>query len=181
MKLKMFRATHRSSSSRAQNYTSSLWFCIRERLLDFEVARQRPGNSTSNNRLMMGGVSPEIFWASYKHGIINFDILLHLVGYFCMKICYDARIHEHQVHSVLLHFFLNMLTVKCFMILILCVFLHSINQPKTALSKIQVIKYKHNKNQTPTRFGIAVPSSGILGLYSFVTVDSEDSTLWRNA
>jgi hypothetical protein len=37
MKLNMFRATHRPSS-RAQNCTSSLWFCIRERLLDVEVA-----------------------------------------------------------------------------------------------------------------------------------------------
>ena len=33
----------------------------------------------------MGGVSPETCWASYKHGIINFDTLLHLVGYFCMN------------------------------------------------------------------------------------------------
>jgi len=30
---------------------------------------------------MMSGVSLETCWASYKHGIINFDILLHLVGY----------------------------------------------------------------------------------------------------
>jgi len=48
---------HRPSSG-AQNCTSSLWFCIRERLLDVEVA---------------------------KHGIINFDTLLHLVGYFCVN------------------------------------------------------------------------------------------------
>jgi hypothetical protein len=34
---------------------------------------------------MMGGVSPETCWASYKGGIINFDTLLHLVGYFCMN------------------------------------------------------------------------------------------------
>jgi hypothetical protein len=34
---------------------------------------------------MMGNVSPETCWASYKHGIINFDTLLHLVGYFCMN------------------------------------------------------------------------------------------------
>jgi hypothetical protein len=32
----MFRAKHRPSSG-AQNCTSSLWFCIRERLLDFVV------------------------------------------------------------------------------------------------------------------------------------------------
>jgi len=33
MKLNMFRATHRPSSE-AQKCTSSLWFCICERLLD---------------------------------------------------------------------------------------------------------------------------------------------------
>ena len=37
MKLHMFRATHRPSSG-AQNCTTSLWFCIRERLLHVEVA-----------------------------------------------------------------------------------------------------------------------------------------------
>ena len=46
----MFRATHRPSS-RAQNCNSSLWFCIRERLLDVVVAGriQRPATTTSNN------------------------------------------------------------------------------------------------------------------------------------
>jgi len=34
--------------------------------------------------LMMGGLSPETFWASYKCGIIKFDTLLHLVGFFFM-------------------------------------------------------------------------------------------------
>jgi hypothetical protein len=54
----MFQATHYPSSG-AQNCTSSFWFCIRERLLDVEVAGQR--------------------------GIINFDTVLHLVGYFYMN------------------------------------------------------------------------------------------------
>jgi len=35
---------------------------------------------------MMGGVSPETCWASYKYRIIkNFDTLLHLVGFFFMN------------------------------------------------------------------------------------------------
>ena len=34
---------------------------------------------------MMGGVSPETCWASFKYGIINFDKVLHLVGYFYMN------------------------------------------------------------------------------------------------
>jgi len=29
--------------------------------------------------LMMGDVSPETCWASYKYGIINFDTLLHII------------------------------------------------------------------------------------------------------
>jgi len=35
--------------------------------------------------LMMGGVSPETCWASYKYWIITFDIMLHLVGSFFMN------------------------------------------------------------------------------------------------
>jgi hypothetical protein len=35
--------------------------------------------------LMMGGVSPKICRASLKHGIINFDTVLHLVDYFYMN------------------------------------------------------------------------------------------------
>jgi len=34
---------------------------------------------------MMGGVSSETCKASYKYGIINFDKLLHLVGFFYMN------------------------------------------------------------------------------------------------
>jgi len=37
MKLNVFRATHRPSSG-AQNRTNSIWFCVREGLLDVEVA-----------------------------------------------------------------------------------------------------------------------------------------------
>jgi len=101
MKLNMFWATH-SPSSGAQNCTSGLWFCIRERLFGrwccwtltassnlnvqttFHVCKTR-GCQCSFELLMMGGVSPETCWASYKHGIMNYDKLLRLVGYFCMS------------------------------------------------------------------------------------------------
>ena len=46
---------------------------------------------------MMGGVSPETFWASYKYEIkilIHCDILLD----FLYKLYYDARIYKHLVH-----------------------------------------------------------------------------------
>jgi hypothetical protein len=35
--------------------------------------------------LVMGGVSPETCWATFKYGIINFHTLLHLVRFFCMN------------------------------------------------------------------------------------------------
>ena len=114
MKPNMFRATHRPSSG-AQNCTSSLWFWIREKLLDFEVVGhwQRPATSTSNNfsrkqnqrllvqfeLLMMSGVSPETCWISYKHWIINFDTLLHLVGYFCMNKVLRSRLSSYLWNS----------------------------------------------------------------------------------
>jgi hypothetical protein len=41
--------------------------------------------STVFGLLVMGGVSPKTCWASYKHGIINFYTLLHLVGFFFMN------------------------------------------------------------------------------------------------
>jgi hypothetical protein len=40
---------------------------------------------SSFRHLMMGGVSPETCWVSYKYGIINFVTFLHLVGSFCMN------------------------------------------------------------------------------------------------
>jgi len=46
--LNMFRGTHRPSSE-AQNWTSSLWFCIRQRLLDVEVVGRCSATSASNN------------------------------------------------------------------------------------------------------------------------------------
>jgi hypothetical protein len=50
----------------------------------FHVWKTR-GCQCSFTLLIMGGVSPETCWASYKYGIINFDTLLHLVGIFCMN------------------------------------------------------------------------------------------------
>ena len=50
----------------------------------FHVCKTR-GCQCSFRLLMMGGVSPETCWASYKYGIIKFDTLLHLVGFFFMN------------------------------------------------------------------------------------------------
>jgi len=43
------------------------------------------GCQCSFRLLMMGGLSPETCWASYKYGIINSDTLLHLVRFFFMN------------------------------------------------------------------------------------------------
>jgi len=53
IKLNMFRATHRPSSG-AQNCTSSLWFCIRERLLDVEVGGRGRLPTASTNLNVYG-------------------------------------------------------------------------------------------------------------------------------
>jgi len=56
----------------------------------FHVCKTR-GCQCSFRLLMMGGVSPETCRASYKYGIISFDTLLHLVGFFCMNWLPDDR------------------------------------------------------------------------------------------
>jgi len=104
MKLNMFRATHRLSSG-VQNCTGSVWFFIRGRLFvhvvggccqalpdvhqlhvqtTFHVWETR-GCQCSFGLLMMGSVSPETCWALCNYGIIKFDTLLHLVGFFFMN------------------------------------------------------------------------------------------------
>ena len=62
----------------------------------FHVWKTR-GCQCSFRFLMMGGVSSETCWASYKYEI-NFDTLLHIVG-FLYELYYDARIHGHHVHA----------------------------------------------------------------------------------
>jgi hypothetical protein len=68
-----------------------------QRPTTFHVCKTRDC-SFSFKLLMMSGVSSETCQASYKHGIINFDTLLHLVGY-SVELYYNARIHEHQDHN----------------------------------------------------------------------------------
>jgi hypothetical protein len=50
----------------------------------FLVSKTR-GCQCSFRLLMMDGVLLETFWALYKYGIINFDTLWHLVGFFYMN------------------------------------------------------------------------------------------------
>ena len=60
----------------------------------YTVLCKTRGCQCSFRLLMMGGVSPETCWASYKYGIINFDTLLHLVWFFAVCVvlwCTDPR------------------------------------------------------------------------------------------
>jgi len=126
MKLNMFRATH-SPSSGAQNCTTSLWFCIRERLLHVEVASnnlniQQPFTYAKPDAA--NAVLSSWWWAvcrpkrgaSYKHGIINFDTLLHLVGYFCM----NCLIHHFQGKGVAGYYSFPDIRILCLM----CILVH---------------------------------------------------------
>ena len=63
----------------------------------FHVWKTR-GYQGSFRVLMMGGVSPETCWASYKYGIIKFRYTDATCWIFLYELYYDARIHEHQDH-----------------------------------------------------------------------------------
>ena len=55
---------------------------------------------------MMGGVSSETCWASYKYGIINFDTLLRLVGFFSMDCSwpgFSIAVFHRLLHKSLRH------------------------------------------------------------------------------
>jgi len=49
--------------------------------------------------LMMGGVSPETCWAIKKLWINKFYYTVASCLFFLWDLCYDARIHEHQVYT----------------------------------------------------------------------------------
>jgi len=50
--------------------------------------------------LMMGGVSPETCWASYRCGIIKILIHYFILLDFLYELYYDSRIHKHQVNFI---------------------------------------------------------------------------------
>jgi hypothetical protein len=64
----------------------------------FHVWKTR-GSQCSFRLLMMGGVSPETCWASYKYGKIKFWYIVASCWIFLYELYYNARIHEQQDHS----------------------------------------------------------------------------------
>jgi len=66
----------------------------------FHVWKTR-GCQCSFRLLMMGGVSPETCWASYKYVVIKVWYIVTSCWSFLYELYHDARIHEHQVTHVL--------------------------------------------------------------------------------
>jgi hypothetical protein len=52
---------------------------------------------------MMGGVSPETCWASYKYGIIKILIKCCILLDFLYELYYDEWIHKQQVSEIYLN------------------------------------------------------------------------------
>jgi len=61
----------------------------------FHIWKTR-GRQCSFRLLMMGGMSPETCWASYKYEIIKCWYTVASCWIFFYELYYDARIHEHQ-------------------------------------------------------------------------------------
>jgi len=72
----------------------------------FHVWKTR-GCQCSFGLLMMGGVSPETRWASYRYGIIKFWYIVASCWIFLYELYYDARLHKHQVGVNKVQYFIN--------------------------------------------------------------------------
>jgi len=68
------------------------------------------GCQCSFRLLMMGGVSPETCWASYKYGIMIFWYIVASCWIFLYEFYYDARIHKHQICGFSVWIFLHWLS-----------------------------------------------------------------------
>jgi len=76
--------------------SGSAWRCPpTARTTTFHVRKTR-GCQCSFRLLMMGGMSPETCWASYKYGIIKFWYIVVSCWIFPYESFYDARIHRRQ-------------------------------------------------------------------------------------
>jgi hypothetical protein len=69
--------------------------CAWQRPTTFHIWKTR-GCQCSFRILMMGGVSPETCWASYKYGIIKVWYIVSTCWICICELCYDARIHKHK-------------------------------------------------------------------------------------
>ena len=84
-------------------WTLSATYCVWQRPSTFHICKSR-ACQCSFRLLMMGGVSPEICWASYKYEIIKFWYILHLVGFFFMN-CTMMHGSTNMMHFTLFYWF----------------------------------------------------------------------------
>jgi len=76
------------------------------RLTTFHLWKTR-GCQCTFRLLMMGDVSPETCWASYKYGIIKFWYIVASCWIFLYGSYYDARTHELQIYNSTVVYFRN--------------------------------------------------------------------------
>jgi len=74
-------------------YVEGFWTC------SWWTSNRTKACQCSFRLLIMGGVSLETCWASYKYGIIKFWYIVASCWIFLYEMYYDARIHEHQVRG----------------------------------------------------------------------------------
>jgi len=100
---------HTAHHQELKNCNCSLWFYIRLWLPAADSCQQpqtyvKPeAEITVFELLMMSGVSPETCWAIKKHWNNKFYYTVTSCWLFLYNLCYDARIHEHQMALVSLH------------------------------------------------------------------------------
>jgi hypothetical protein len=93
--LYLYKAEHVSDDTPPMSGTYCTWQRPpTTRPTTFHVWKTR-GCQCSFGLLMMGGVSPETCWASYRYGIIKFWYIVASCWIFLYEFYYDARIHEH--------------------------------------------------------------------------------------
>jgi hypothetical protein len=102
MKLNMFQVTRYHQEPKTAlaasgfSYVEGCWTCSTTRPTTFHVWKTR-GCQCSFRLLVMGGVSPETCWASYKYGIIKLWYIIASCWIFLYELYYDAWIHDHQI------------------------------------------------------------------------------------
>jgi hypothetical protein len=84
--------------------------CVVRRFFQAQRAWQRPPTTRplrktrvcqcSFRLLIMGGVSREVCWASYKYWIIKLWYIVASCWIFLYEFYYDSRIHEHQINVI---------------------------------------------------------------------------------
>jgi len=92
---------HTAHHQDLKNCNCSFWFYIHRSGRQPKTYVKSEAVITVFELLMMGGVSPETCWAIKKHCNNKFYYTVASCLFFLWVLNYDARIHEHQVHSLL--------------------------------------------------------------------------------